>query len=161
MGLRKSGKKALIQLTEALGAPFDISGVDTDGRSRANSFEFSIAGTIAESNGYNQPYTEPVPVGQSAVSGSLVVFYNSAASDVNEYLWELYEAQHDPEDCEDVAEYTLDIFPEGDCEGKEQWSMSNFVIENLDIKMPHDEIMTVELSWKAWIPTRSTVAPGG
>lgn len=159
MGLRRSGKKALIQLTVSGGTAFDISGVDTDGRSRANAFEFTIAGTIAEANGYNQPYTEPVPVGQSAVSGSMTIFYNAAASEVNEYLWEMYEAQHDPESCTDVAAYTLTILPEGKCTGKEQWTITGCVIEELAIKMPHDDIMTIEFSWRGWVPTRSTYTP--
>lgn len=160
MGLRVSGKKALIQLTAGTDPAFEISGVDTDGRSRANAFDFTIAGKVAEANGYNQPYTEPVPVGQSAVSGKTTVFYNSAADEVSEYLWTMYEAQHDPESCEDVAEYTMDIMPEGNCDGKEQWSLSQVILEDLSIKMPQDDLMTIDFSWRAWVPTRSTIAPG-
>jgi len=161
MGLRKSGKNALIQLVEVIESveqtPFDISGVGTDGRSRANAFSFSVEGTVVDADGYNQPYTEPVPVGQSRVSGSLTVYYNGDTDDVNDLLWEIYEAQHDPASCEDVGNYTIKIMPEGDCEGKELWSITGFVIENLDIQMPHDNLMVIAFNWRAWVPTRSTI----
>ena len=161
MGLRKSGKNALIQLVEVIESveqtPFDISGVGTDGRSRANAFSFSVEGTVVDADGYNQPYTEPVPVGQSRVSGSMTVYYNGDTADVNDLLWEIYEAQHDPVDCEDAGTYTIKIMPEGDCEGKELWSITGFVIENLDIQMPHDNLMVIAFNWRAWVPTRSTI----
>jgi hypothetical protein len=162
MALRKSGKNALIQLVEVVSGveqtPFDISGVGTDGRSRANAFAFSIAGTVVDADGYNQPYTEPIPVGQSKVSGSLTVYYNVEADEVNELLWEIYEGQHDPESCTDPADYTIKIMPEGDCDDKELWSVTGFVIENLDIQMPFDGLMAIALNWRAWVPTRSTIS---
>lgn len=162
MGLRRSGKNALIQLVEVIDGveqtPFDISGVGSDGRARADEFSFSIQGQVVEANGYNQPYTEPVPVGQSAVSGSLVVYYNGDTDDVNEVLWAIYEAQQNPASCTDVADYTIKIMPEGDCEGKELWSITGFVIETLDFPTPHDGLMRITLSWRGWVPTRSTIS---
>lgn len=162
MALRKSGKNALIQLVEVLSGveqtPFDISGVGTDGRSRANAFSFTIEGTVVDADGYNQPYTEPVPVGQSKVSGSLTVYYNVEADDVNDLLWEIYEGQHDPESCTDPVSYTIKIMPEGNCADKELWSITQFVIENLDIQMPYDNLMMIALNWRAWVPTRSTIS---
>lgn len=162
MGLRKSGKNALIQLVEVVdeveGTPFDISGIGTDGRSRSNAFAFSIEGSVVDADGYNQGYTEPVPVGQSRVSGSMTVYYNGEASDVNETLWDIYEAQHTPTSCTDPANYTIKIMPEGECVGKELWSITRFVLENLDIQMPHDNLMQIAFNWRAWIPTRSTVS---
>ncbi len=164
MALRKSGKNALIQLVEVVETveqtPFDISGVGTDGRSRANAFSFTIEGTVVDADGYNQPYTEPVPVGQSRVSGSMTVYYNVTADETNDLLWTIYEDQHDPTDCADPASYTIKIMPEGECEGKELWSITGFVIENLDIQMPHDNLMVIAFNWRAWVPTRSAIGPG-
>ena len=164
MALRKSGKNALIQLVEVLvgveQTPFDISGVGTDGRSRANAFSFTIEGTVVDADGYDQAYTEPVPVGQSRVSGSLTVYYNNTTDETNDLLWEIYEGQHDPVSCTDPADYTIKIMPEGDCTDKELWSITGFVIENLDIQMPHDNLMVIALNWRAWVPTRSIIEAG-
>jgi len=99
MGLRVSGKRALIRITPDGGTAFDASGVSADGRGRANAFSFEIGAQVVDADGYNQDYTEPVPVGQSGVSGSLTVFFNSDSGEANTFLNAMREAQHTPAAC--------------------------------------------------------------
>lgn len=161
MGLRVSGKNALITITPpSPGTPFDISGVDTDGRSRANDFSFEIAGNVAEAEGYGEDFVEPVPTGQSRVSGSLKVFYNAATGEVEDFLWAMYQAQHMPEACTAVGAYALTIMPEGDCTGKAQWDFSQMIIETLSFPMPVNDLLYIEITWKAWEAERSAVSAG-
>jgi len=94
MGLRVSGKRALIRITPEGGTAFDASGVSADGRARANAFSFEIGAQIAEANAYNQAYTEAVPIGQNAASGSLTVFYNAQNGEANAFFETMRQAQH-------------------------------------------------------------------
>jgi len=158
MGLRVSGKRALIRITPEGGTAFDASGVSADGRGRANAFSFEIGSQIVDADGYNQPYTEAVPVGQSGASGSLAVFFNSEAGEANIFLDAMREAQHDPADCEDPAEYTLDIMPEGECYGKEKWTLENVVLENLELPIPHDNLMVYTTPFRAGAVTRKSIS---
>lgn len=158
MGLRISGKKALVQLQRAAEAEFDISGVGSDGRSRANDFNFTVSGNIAMAEGYNEDYIEHVPTGQSTAEGSMTAFYNAAAGEVEDYLWTMYEEQHVVGACADVQEYTLYISPEGDCSGKTKWTINNIVIKNLNFPIKHNEILVVTFDWGGWKVTRATIA---
>lgn len=160
MGLRVSGKNALITITDPAAAEFDISGVDSDGRSRANDFSMEIAGNVVEAEGYGEDFVEPVPTGQTRVSGSLKVFYNSAADEVEDFLWEMYQAQHAPGTCTPVGAYSMTIMPEGNCTGKAQWDLSQVIIETLSTPMPVADIMYIEVAWKAWEAERSTISQG-
>jgi len=155
--MRTSGKNALIQLVDSLAATFDISGVGADGRSRANDFSFEIAGSIVEAEGYGEDFVEPVPTGQTRVSGSLKVFYNSAAAEVEDYLWQMWEAQHAPDDCTDVAEYDMNIMPEGNCTGKTIWTVTNVVLETLSMPTPVNDILYIEIKWKGWQISRAAI----
>ena len=157
MGVRKSGKNALITITPNVGDALDISGVGTDGRSRANDFSFEIAGNLVEAEGYNEDFVESVPTGQSRVSGSLKVFYNSAADEVEEFLWTMWQAQHMPSACTDVAAYTLNIKPEGNCSGQTDWEVSQLVLESLSFPMPVNDLLYIEIGWKGWEIERSTI----
>ena len=156
MGLRVSGKRALIWLASPT-TVFEASGVSTDGRARANVFEFQIGGTVVEANGYNQPYTEPVPVGQNAASGTLTTFYNNAAGEANAFLEAMRLAQHEVADCADVDAYELVIMPEGGCVGKEKWHFVNVVLENRELPIPMDDLLLYTTPFKAGAGTRSII----
>jgi hypothetical protein len=160
MSLRISGKNALVQLVndEGTGSEFDISGSDTDGRGRANAFNFNIAGNVVEAMGYNEDGVEPVPTGQTRVTGSMTVFYSSDSGEVEEYLEEMYTAQHAPADCTDVGDYDMYIYPEGDCTGKTLWTMDHVIISDLDFQMPVDGLMIITFNWQAWDYTKETIA---
>lgn len=160
MGLHVSGKRALIRIIPPTGVAFDASGVSADGRARANEFSFSIQAQVVEVDGYNQAYTEPVPVGQSKVSGSMTLFYNQAANEANAVLETLYVAQHAPDDCDDPAAYALDIMPEGECVGKELWHVSAFVVENLELPMAHDGVLVISFNWHGWVVNRCILLSG-
>lgn len=154
MALRVSGKRALIRIRPPTGSDFDASGVSAEGEARANAFSFTIEGTVVDGDGYNQAYTRPIPVGQSRVSGSMTLFYNNTIAEANEVLNDLYLAQHAPDDCDDPAAYTLEIMPEGNCTGKELWSITGFVVENLDSQFPVDGLMTITFNWRGWTAQR-------
>lgn len=155
--MRKSGKKALIQLIRGAGTPFDISGVDSDGRARANAFSFAIEGNVVEGMGYNEDYVESIPTGQSTVSADITTFYNAVSNEVNDFLWTMYEETHQVADCADRQEYTLVIMPEGDCSGKERWEFSWAVIGSFNVEIPFDELMTVQAPFTGWAATRSII----
>jgi hypothetical protein len=158
MGKRISGKNALIQLEESEGTAFDISGTDEDGRSRANSYSFTIAGNIAEAMGYNEDGVEPVPTGQTRVTGSMTVFYNSATDEVEDYLWDMYDDQHAPDSCSDVADYDMYVMPEGDCSGKTKWTLDRVIIQDLAFQFPVDDLAVISFNFQAWTAARSTIA---
>ena len=157
MGLRVSGKRALIRITPEGGTAFDASGVSADGRARANAFSFEVGAQVVDADAYNQHYTEAVPIGQIGASGSMTVFFNAAAGEANDVLEVLRQAQHAPESCDDPGAYTLDIMPEGACVGKERWNISRFVVDTLNFSFPHDNLMLIQFSWHGWEPTRLRV----
>jgi hypothetical protein len=154
MALRVSGKRALIRIQPTAGSDFDASGVSSNGEARANQFGFQIAATVVDADGYNQPYTQPIPVGQSKVNGSMTLFYNNATGEANAVLNTLYAAQHAPDDCDDPSAYTLEIMPEGDCSGKELWYITAFVVENLDFQTPFDGLMVITFNWRGFTAAR-------
>lgn len=158
MGLRVSGKNALIQLKRGSGTAFDVSGVASDGRARANDFQFDISGNVAEAIGYNEDWTESVPTGQSKVGGSMTAFYNAASGEVEEYLWTMWEEQHAPASCTNVQEYTLLVMPEGNCSGKTLWTISNVVVKTLSFPVKHNEILVIQFTWDGWQVDRSTIS---
>lgn len=157
MGLRVSGKRALIRIIQPSGLAFDASGVGADGRARANAFSFEIGAQVVDADGYNQSYTEAVPVGQSRVAGSLTVFYNNDDDEANAVLAAMREMQHDPEACTDASAYTLEIMPEGECLGKEKWTIRNVVLVNLEFAIPHDGLMTITVPWQGWNAQRTRI----
>ena len=154
MGLRVSGKRALIRIMPPVGSDFDASGLSADGEARANAFSFAVEGTVVDGDGYNQAYTKPIPVGQSRVGGSMTLFYNNAAGEANAVLNALYLAQHAPDDCDDPAAYQMEIMPEGNCTGKELWYITAFVVENLDFQMPADNLMVIAFNWRGFTAAR-------
>jgi hypothetical protein len=156
--MRVSGKKALVQLQWGTAETLDLSGVGSDGRSRANDFQFTISADTAEAIGYNEDYKETVALGQSAVEGSMTVFYNAAANEVEDVLWTMWEAQHQVADCGEVGEYTLVIMPEGNCPGATEWEISNVVLKTLEFPIKFGEILVINFSWSGWQVTRSTIA---
>jgi hypothetical protein len=158
MGLRVSGKKALIQLQRGSGTEFDISGADTDGRGRANDFQFEISGNVVDAVGYNEDWTEDVPTGQSNVTGSMTVFYNAAADEVEEYLWTMWDEEHATADCTDVQEYTMYIMPEGNCAGKTKWTISNVILRTLTFPIQHQEVLVIQFTWGGWQVSRATIS---
>jgi hypothetical protein len=158
MGLRVSGKRALIRITPDGGTAFDASGVSADGRGRANAFSFEIGAQVVDADGYNQDYTEPVPVGQNSVSGSLTVFFNSDTGEANTFLNAMREAQHTPASCDDPTEYTMDIMPEGECLFKEKWTLEDVVLENLELPIPHDNLLVYTTPFRAGAVTRKSIS---
>lgn len=156
MGLRVSGKRALIWMASPT-TVFEASGVGTDGRARANAFEFQIGGAVAEANGYNQPYTEPVPVGQSGASGSLTTFYNNAANEANAFLNAMRLAQHAAAACADVAAYELYIMPEGGCVGHEKWRLVDVALGEYGLPIPHDDLLVYNTTFNAGAVTRALI----
>lgn len=159
MALRISGKNALVELEEVGSeTSFEISGTDTDGRSRANAFSFNIAGNVVEAMGYNEDGVEPVPTGQTRISGSMTVFYSSDTSEAEEYLEEMYEAQHAPTSCEDVEDYDMFLYPEGDCTGKTKWTFDHVIISDLDFQFPVDGLAVISWNWQAWDYTKETIS---
>ncbi len=154
MGLRVSGKRALIRIMPPEADYFDASGVSADGEARANAFAFNIEGTVVDGDGYNQAYTRPIPVGQSRVGGSMTLFYNNSDDEANAVLNALYTAQHAPDDCDDPAAYQLEIMPEGNCSGKELWHITAFVVENLDFQIPADNLMVITFNWRGFTAAR-------
>jgi hypothetical protein len=161
MGKRVSGKNALVQMVDDpdnTQTTFDISGTDTDGRSRANSFSFTIAGNVAEAMGYNEDGVEPVPTGQTRVNGSMTVFYNSDTDEVEDYLWSMYDAQHAPDACTDVEDRDMYIFPEGNCSGTTKWTLDRVVINDLDFQFPVDGLAVINFNFQAWKASRATVS---
>ena len=157
MGLRVSGKNALVQLQRGSGDEFDISGVDTDGRSRANAFEFTITPEMARAMGFNEDWKEPVPLGQREVAGSMTVFYNSAADEVEDYLWTMHEEQHAPSACSDPQEYTMYVMPEGNCAGKTKYTITNVVLEDLPFVFNPSEISAISFTWSGWQVSKATI----
>ena len=158
--MRRSGKKALIQLQFDIEDPFDISGLSTDGHSRSNEFSFEIAANVAENvSGYNEKYGESIPIGQTNWTASIKSFYNHAADEVNVYLHTMFTRQHDPDNNWDYARsYRLIIMPDGDRSGFERWTLYNAVIKNYAPDIPHDDIMTLagQFSGGQWL--RETIA---
>jgi hypothetical protein len=157
MGLRVTGKRALIRITPEGGTAFDASGVSADGRARANAFSFEIGAQIAEANAYNQAYTEAVPIGQNAASGSLTVFYNAQNGEANAFFETMRQAQHEPGECTDALKYTMEIMPEGECEGKEKWTLEDVVLTGLEFVTPHDNLMIIQAPWRAWAVERELI----
>jgi hypothetical protein len=157
MGLRVSGKNALVQLQRGSGTEFDISGTDTDGRSRSNQFEFSITPEMARAFGFNEDWKESVPLGQREVSGSMTAFYNSASDEVEDYLWTMHEEQHEPSSCSDPQEYTMYIMPEGDCTGKTKYTVSNVILGELNMSPGPTDIMVIEFNWEGWEVSKATI----
>ena len=155
--MRRSGKRALIQLQRGTDTPFDVSGLSTDGHSRANEFSFQIEANTAEALGYNESWTETVPTGQSKWIAALTVFYNCTPGEVNEYLWTMWGEQHDTAACADPQEYTLFIMPEGDCEGRERWTGARVVLKSLDFPLPHSNVMVIKLAFAGWTMTREII----
>lgn len=144
--MRRSGKKALIQIQFDTDEPFDISGLSTDGYSRSNEFSFEITADVKENvSGYNEKYGESIPVGQSAWSASVKSFYNHAAGEVVDYLKTMFNRQHDPDNDWDYGQsYRLIIMPDGERSGFERWILSNAVIKKAPAPlMPFDDIMTI------------------
>lgn len=158
MGLRVTGKRALIRITPEGGTAFDASGVSADGRARANAFSFEIGAQIADANAYNQAYTEAVPIGQNAASGSLTVFYNAQNGEANVFFETMRQAQHEPGECTDALKYTMEIMPEGECEGKEKWTLGDVVLTSLEFVTPHDNLMVIQAPWRAWSVERELLA---
>ncbi len=152
--MRRSGKKALIQIQFEAETPFDISGASSDGFSRSNEFSFEINAEVAEGvSGYNEKYGETIPIGQSAWSASIKSFYNHAIGEVNEFLRTMFARQHDPDNNWDYdLSYKLIIMPDGNRAGYEKWTLHNAVLKNFAPDMPYDDIMTVgaELSGGKW-----------
>lgn len=147
--MRRSGKKALIQLEQNYVTPFDLSGVSSDGHSRSNEFQFEISAEVKEGvSGFNERFGESVPVGQTSWTASIKVFYNHVVTDVNRVLSEMFERQHDPANEWAYAQsYRLFIMPDGNRSGFEKWTLHNAVIKNYAPDMPHDDIMTVSVQF--------------
>lgn len=143
--MRRSGKKALIQIQLDAETPFDISGVSTDGTSRSNEFSFEIAGEVQENvSGYNEAFGESVPVGQSAWTASVKSFYNHAVGEVNRFLRTMFSNQHDPANNWDYSQsYKLIVMPDGNRSGFEKWTLYNAVIKNYAPDTPHDDMMAL------------------
>lgn len=156
--MRRSGKRGLIQLQRGTDALFDVSGLSADGFGRANEFSFSIEGVTEEAAGYNDAWSETVPIGESKWTASITVFYNAASNEVNDYLWTMWTEQHNPDACTDAQEYTLWIKPEGDCTGKESWEGSRAVIKKLDIQTPAKNIMTIKAEFGGFEMERDTIS---
>ncbi len=143
--MRRSGKKALIQIQFEEDTPFDISGVSSDGASRSNEFSFEITAEVKEGvSGYNEKFGESIPVGQSAWSAKVKAFYNHAIDEVNRFLSVMFTNQHDPDNNWDYAQsYKLIIMPDGDRSGYEKWTLYHAAIKNYAPDLPHDDIMTL------------------
>ena len=143
--MRRTGKKALIQLQFESETPFDISGASSDGYSRSNEFSFEINAEVVEGvSGYNEKYGETIPVGQTAWAANVKSFYNHSAGEVNAYLRLMTTRQHDPDNNWDYDfSYKLIVMPDGNRAGYEKWTLSNAVIKNYAPDTPHDDIMTL------------------
>lgn len=152
--MRRSGKKALIQIQLNSETPFDISGVGSDGFSRSNEFAFEISAEVQEGvSGYNEAFGESVPVGQSSWSASVKSFYNHVVGEVNRYLRTMFSNQHDPANNWDYATaYKLIVMPDGNRSGFEKWTLYNAAIKTYSPDTPHDDMMTLsaEFSGGKW-----------
>lgn len=153
--MRRTGKKALIQIQFESDTPFDISGLSSDGASRSNEFQFEIAGEVKEGvSGYNEKFGESIAVGQSSWSASVKSFYNHAVGEVNAYLRTMFIRQNDPDNNWDYAQsYKLIIMPDGNRSGFEKWTLHNAVIKNYSPDLPHDDMMVVSAPFSGgkWI----------
>ena len=155
--MRVSCKNALVQLQRGSGDTFDISGKDSEGRSRANRFTLVITPQIARVLGFNEDWSEPVPLGQRAASGAVTVFYNAAPDEVEAYLWTMHEEQQAPSDCSDPQAYTMYIMPEGDCAGKTKFTISNVVLNELPLVFELGAVAVIRFTWEGWRVSRSTI----
>jgi hypothetical protein len=152
--MRRSGKRALIQMQFADEEPFDISGLTTDGFSRSNEFSFEINAEVQEGvSGYNEKHGETIPIGQGAWSASIKSFYNPANAEVNARLLTMFMQQNDPDyEWAYGQAYTLIVMPDGEDIEREKWTLFNVVLKNYAPDLPHDDIMTLaaEFSGGAW-----------
>jgi hypothetical protein len=159
--MRRSGKKALIQLQFDSDTPFDISGLSSDGYSRSNEVSFEITGEVKEGvSGYNEKYGETIPIGQSAWSASVKSFYNHVAGEVVDALEQMFTRQHDPDNNWDYSQsYKLIIMPDGNRSGFEKWTLSNAVIKKEPTPMiPYDDIMTIAVDFSGGKWQRERIA---
>ena len=157
MGRRKSGKNAYILLTAPDGSSIELSGLATDGRSRSNQFAIEFDFSTQRAGGFEQDWLEAVPTGSSLWQAGVFAFYNSADDEIEDFLLEMHEAQHAPADCTDAGEYTLEIAPEGECEGKSRYTLSNAVLLRLDMPALPGNIMRIGALFGGWQSTRETI----
>jgi hypothetical protein len=152
--MRRSGKRALIQMQFADEAPFDISGLTADGFSRSNEFSFEINAEVQEGvSGYNEKHGETIPIGQGAWSASITSFYNPANAEANAYLWQMFTRQNDPDyDWEYGQAYRLIVMPDGEDIDHEIWTLRNAILKNYVPGLNQDEVMTLaaEFSGGMW-----------
>lgn len=158
--MRRSGKRALIQLVLDAETPFDLSGLSSDNISRSNEFSFEITGEVQEGvSGYNEPYGESVAVGQSSWTASIKAFWNHLPTEVNAVLAEMFDAQHKPDRTQDYWDaYRLIIMPDGNRSGFEKWTLSNAVIKNFAPDMPHDDMMALNAQFSGGKWSRERIA---
>lgn len=158
--MRRSGKRALIQLAMDNEAPFDLSGLSSDNTSRSNEFSFEITGEVKEGvSGYNEAYGESVAVGQSSWSASIKSFWNHLPTEVNTVLAAMFNVQHKPESTQDFWDaYRLIIMPDGNRSGFEKWTLEHAVIKNYAPDFPHDDIMTLGAQFSGGKWTREVIA---
>jgi len=162
--MRRSGKKALIQLAQSYGTTFDLSGLSNDNYSRSNEFKFEISAEVKEGvSGYGETYGESIPIGQSAWTADIKSFYNHAAGEVNTVLINMFTNQHTADtnwgaEWGYTSAYSLIIMPDGNVSGKEKWTMYNAVLKNYAPDMPHDDIMTLSAQFSGGKWTRELIA---
>jgi hypothetical protein len=143
--MRRSGKRALIQLEQNWTTTFDLSGLSSDGVSRSNEFQFEIAAEVKEGvSGYNEKFGESVPIGQSGWTASIKSFFDHRPAEINKVLRQMFEYQHnaDVRESYDHA-WRLIVMPDGNVSGYEKWTLHNAVIKTYAPDFPHDDIMTL------------------
>jgi hypothetical protein len=158
--MRRSGKRALIQLEQNWESTFDLSGLSTDGISRSNEFKFEITGEVVENvSGFNEKFGETVPVGQSAWTANIKVFYNHVQTEAPAVLATMFSNQHDPAtNLSYDGAYRLVIMPDGNVSGYEKYTLYNAVIKNYAPDTPHDAVMTLDATFSGGKWVRELIA---